>query len=147
MHPAGARNPFDLAPIWKYISVLIPYATYPVLWLLIYFSTLYVILRPSLWPTVVPLCVFAVLYTYSMAKGYLGVFARLTMLLMPVFCIFVGLACGDIFPKIVKRRLLCALVMILMLLLTLPSVLFDWAYGRAMQRRMFANCFVRTCEN
>ena len=34
--PPGARNPFDLRPIWRYFSVLIPYATYPVLWLPIY---------------------------------------------------------------------------------------------------------------
>src|SRR5262249_6904864 len=77
--PRGALDPFDLAPIWNYISVLIPYATYPVLWLLIYVSTLYVILRPSLWPTVVPLFFFAALYTYSMAKAYIDVFARVVM--------------------------------------------------------------------
>jgi hypothetical protein len=130
--PAEARNPFDLMPMWRYASVLIPYAAYPLLWLLIYVSTLYVILRPSLWPTVVPLCLFATLYTYAMAKGYLAAFARLTMLLMPVFCIFVGLAFGGMFPKLVKQAFRCRLVIILMLLLLLPSVLFDWAYGRAM---------------
>ena len=47
--PTGARNPLDLAPVWKYFSVLIPYATYPVLWLVIYLSTIYVISRRSLW--------------------------------------------------------------------------------------------------
>ena len=34
------------------------------------------------------------------------------MLLLPVFCIFAGLALGDILPKLLKRRLLFALVMI-----------------------------------
>lgn len=133
--PPGARNPFDLTPIWKYISVLIPYATYPVLWLLIYVSTIYVILRRSLWPTVVPLCVFAMLYTYSMAKGYLDAFARLTMLLLPVLCILVGLAWGEIFPKIIKRPFVFRLVMIVMVFLIVPSIVFDWAYGQAMKRR------------
>ena len=133
--PAGARNPFDLKPLWRYTSILIPYATYPLLWLLIYISTVYVILRRCLWPTVVPLCLFAALYTYAMAKGYLAAYARLTMLLMPVFCMFVGLAFGGILPKLMKRPLLCRLVIILMLLLLLPSVLFDWAYGRAMSQR------------
>jgi Dolichyl-phosphate-mannose-protein mannosyltransferase len=133
--PAGARNPFDLTPIWKYISVLIPHATYPVLWLLIYVSTIYVILRPSLWPTVVPLCLFAMLYTYSMAKGYLDAFARLTMLLMPVLCIFAGVAWGDILPKIVKRPPVFRLAIIVMVLLIIPSIVFDWAYDQAMKRR------------
>ena len=133
--PAGARNPFDLAPIWPYFSVLIPYATYPILWLLIYLSTLYVTLRRSLWPFVVPLGLFAALYTYSVAKGYLAGYARLTMPLLPVFCIFAGLAFGEIFPKLLKRSLLFRVVMIVTLLLIVPSVLFDWAYGHALQRR------------
>ena len=133
--PADARNPLDLAPIWRYFSVLIPYATYPILWLVIYLSTLYVILRGSFWPAVVPLCIFAALYTYSMAKGYSGVFARQVMLLLPVFCIFAGLALEDILPRLLKRRLLFALVMISILLLIMPTILFDYAYGRAMQRR------------
>jgi hypothetical protein len=133
--PAGAGNPFDLTPIWNYISVLIPHATSPFLWLLIYASTIYVILRPPLWPIVVPLCGFAILYTYSMAKGYLDQFARLTMLLMPILCIFVGLALGAIFPKTVKRPLAFRLVMAFLVLLILPTIVFDWAYDRAMKRQ------------
>lgn len=133
--PAGARNPFDLAPVWRYFSVLIPYATYPVLWLVIYLSTLYVILRRPLWPIVVPLCLFVALYTYSMAKGYLDAFARLVMVLLPVFCIFAGLAFGDMVPKLLKRPVVLSLVMILTLLLTIPSIVFDLAYDRAMRRR------------
>ena len=68
-----------------------------------------------------------------MAKGYTDMFARLAMLLLPVFCIFAGLAFGDIFPKLVKRRVLFVLAMTLILLLTTPTILFDWAYGRAMR--------------
>jgi len=132
--PPGARKPFDLTPIWKYIFLLIPYATYPVLWLLIYVSTIYVILRPSLWSTVIPLWVFAMLYTYSMAKGYVDHFARLTMLLMPLLCIFVGLAWGELFPKIVKRPL-AFIVAVIMVSLILPTIVFDWAYGQAMKLR------------
>ena len=70
-----------------------------------------------------------------MAKGYIDLFARLVMLLLPVFCIFAGMAFGDILPKLLKRRLLFALVMMLILLLIIPTILFDWAYGRAMRRR------------
>jgi len=133
--PAGAANPFDLTPTGKYISVLIPYATYPFLWILIYVSAFYVICRRSLWPTIVPLCLFALLYTYAMAKGYLDSYARLTMLLMPVLCIFVGVACGEIFPKIVKRPVVFGLAIIVMVLLISPSIAFDLAYDQAMKGR------------
>ena len=122
-------------PVWRYFSVLIPYATYPILWLMIYLSTLYVILRRSFRPIVAPLCLFAAFYTYLMAKGYSIVFARQVMLLLPVFCIFAGLAFADILPKLLKRRLLFALVMISVLLLIIPTIVFDWAYGRAMRGR------------
>jgi len=131
----GALNPFDLRPIWKYFSVLIPYATYPVLWLPIYLSTLYVLSRRSLWPTVIPLCFFAALYIYPMAKGYLINSARQVMLLLPVFCIFAGLAFGDILPKLLRRRLLFAVVITLISLLIIPTIIFDCAYGYAMERR------------
>jgi hypothetical protein len=70
-----------------------------------------------------------------MAKNYMDLFARLVMLLLPVFCIFAGMAFGDILSKLFKRRLLFALVMILILLLIMPTILFDWAYGRAMRGR------------
>jgi len=114
---------------------LIPYATYPVLWLPIYLSTLYVLSRRSLWPTVIPLCFFAALYIYPMAKGYLINSARQVMLLLPVFCIFAGLAFGDILPKLLRRRLLFAVVITLISLLIIPTIIFDCAYGYAMERR------------
>jgi hypothetical protein len=124
----------DLGPIWQYVFVLIPYATYPILWLPIYLSTVYVILRRSLWPTVGPLCLFAALYSYPMAKGYPLAFARQVMLLLPVFCIFAGLAFGEVFPKLVKRPFLFGLVTAITLLLIIPSAVFDRAYGQAMGR-------------
>jgi hypothetical protein len=133
--PPGARNPFDLAPIWKYFSMLIPYAAYPLLWVVIYLSALYVILRRSFHHIVIPLCVFVAFYTYPMAKSYIIIFARQVMILLPVFCIFAGLAFEDIFPKLLKRRFLFAVVMISIVLLIIPTIAFDFAYGRAMQRR------------
>ena len=133
--PPGAQNPFDLAPVWKYFSVLIPYATYPCVWLLLYFSALYVIFRRSFHPIIIPLWLFVALYSYPMAKSYINTFARQVMILLPVFCIFAGLAFGDILPKLLKRRLLFALVMSLIALLVIPTILFDFAYDRAMRRR------------
>jgi Dolichyl-phosphate-mannose-protein mannosyltransferase len=132
--PPGARNPFDLALLWRYFSVLIPYATYPLLWLLLYFSTLYVILRRSFHPIIIPLCLFVALYSYPMAKSYINIFARQVMILLPVFCIFAGLALQDILPKLFKRRLLFTVVTMLIALLVIPTILFDFAYGRAMRR-------------
>jgi hypothetical protein len=133
--PPGARNPFDLAPIWAYFSVLIPYATYPLLWVVIYFSAVYVILRRSFHYIVVPLCLFVALYSYPMAKSYSTNFARQVMILLPVFCIFAGLAFGDILSKLLKRRFLFALVMIVIGLLLIPTIAFDFAYDRAMRRQ------------
>ena len=133
--PAGAGKLYDLEPVWKYFSVLIPYATYPFLWLLLYFSTLYVILRRSFHRIVLPLCLFVILYSYPMAKSYINIFARQVMILLPVFCIFAGLAFEDIIPKLLKRRLLFALVMTVIALLVIPTFLFDFAYGSAMRGR------------
>ncbi len=132
--PAGAGKLFDLKPIWKYFSVLIPYATYPILWLVIYLAALYVVVRRSLSHIVLPLCLFAALYTYPMAKGYIVVFARQVMLLLPVFCIFVGLAAERLFARISNRLLRSGLAALLILFI-LPTLLFDWAYDHAMQQR------------
>jgi hypothetical protein len=131
--PAGAGKLLDLQPLWKYFSVLIPYATYPLLWFIIYLAAVYAVFRKSLSHIVLPLCLFSVLYTYPMAKGYIVVFARQVMLLLPVFCIFVGLAAERFFAKVSNRLLQVALAVLLTLFI-LPTVLFDWAYGGAMQQ-------------
>ena len=133
--PPGTQNPLDLAPVWTYFAVLIPYATYPFLWLLFYSAALYVIFRRSFHPIIIPLWISIVLYSYPMAKSYINIFSRQVMILLPVFCIFAGLAFQDILPKLLKRRLLFALVTTLVALLVIPTIVFDFAYGRAMRRR------------
>jgi hypothetical protein len=133
--PPGAGKLFDVEPIWKYFSVLIPYATYPVLWLVIYLAVLFAVFRRSLSHIVLPLCLFTALYTYPMAKGYIVVFARQVMLLLPVCCIFVGLAFERIFTKVSNGWFLSGLVAALLALVIVPTLLFDLAYGQAMQRR------------
>lgn len=133
--PAGATKVFDLEPLWQYFSVLMPYAAYPFLWLLIYLATLFVVVRRSLWQVVLPLCLFAALYTYPMSKGYIVIFARQVMLLLPIFCIFVGLAGKEIFKNVRSRPFLSAGLGVVMAVLILPTLLFDWAYGKAMQGR------------
>lgn len=133
--PPGAGKPFDLEPLWKYFAVLIPYATYPLLWLVIYVAAVYGVFRKSLSHIVLPLCLFTALYTYPMAKGYIVVFARQAMLILPVWCIFVGLASERVLTKVSNRPLLSGLVAALLASLVLPTLLFDWAYGQAMRRR------------
>jgi Dolichyl-phosphate-mannose-protein mannosyltransferase len=133
--PPGAGKPFDLEPVWKYFSVLIPYATYPILWLVIYLAALYTVFRRLLSHIVLPLCLFTALYTYLMAKGYIVIFGRQVMLLLPVCCIFVGLASERVLTKVSNRPLLSGLVAALLASLVLPTLLFDWAYGQAMRRR------------
>jgi len=133
--PPGAQNLFNLTPLWTYFSVLIPYATYPFLWLLLYFSALYVIFRRSFHPIIIPLWLFVLLYSYPMAKSYINLFSRQVMILLPTFCIFAGLAFQDILPRLLKRRVLFVLVTTLIALVIIPTMLFDFAYGRAMQRR------------
>ena len=115
--------------------MLVPYATYPLLWVVSYFSALYVIVCRRFRHIGIPLCLFVAFYSYPMAKSYINVFARQVMILLPVFCIFAGLAFEDMLPKLLKRRLMFALVMILVVLLVIPTILFDWAYGRAMRGR------------
>ncbi len=131
--PAGAAKLYDLKPLWEYFSFLIPYATYPFLWLLIYFSALYVLLCRSFRHIVIPLCLFVAFYSYPMAKSYIDIFARQVMILLPVFCIFAGLMFHDLFSRLGKRPLLSGLVATGLALLIIPTVVFDWSYDKAMQ--------------
>jgi dolichyl-phosphate-mannose-protein mannosyltransferase len=128
--PAGATKLFNLTPLWKYVAALIPYAMYPLLWLPAYASILYLCFQRKLYHVTLPLLLFALIYTYPMAKGYLVVFARQVMLLLPVFCILIGIALNEL----ARHRLVRNVGVLLLILTALPSIAFDWAYVRAMQR-------------
>ncbi|MEO6872700.1 MAG: glycosyltransferase family 39 protein [Chthoniobacterales bacterium] len=132
--PPGATKMFDFTPLLKYFSTLIPYASYPLLWIVLYLAAAAVFLRRSLWPIVLPLFLFSALYTYPMAKGYIVVFARQVMLLLPVFCIFLGLAAKFALDKTRERPSVVRGLAGLITLLILPTVAFDVAYDRAMSR-------------
>jgi hypothetical protein len=126
----------NLSTLWKYISLLIPVAMYPVLWLLPYVAICYLCLRPELFAKSLPLLLFSLLYLYFMAKGYLvPIFARPTMLLFPGFCILLGLACGDLLLRLKKQRIAVVLLTSIFFLLVVPSIVFDVAYVQAMQRK------------
>jgi Dolichyl-phosphate-mannose-protein mannosyltransferase len=126
----------NLSTLWTYLAHLIPFAMYPLLWLVFYCAILYLVFRRSLYSLSVPILIFSLLYLYFMGKGYLApYFARITMLLFPGFCVLVGIALSDLQFRMRDRRvppilLSCALVLILG-----SSVVFDIAYDRAMQQK------------
>ena len=122
----------NLSVVWKYITYLIPFAMYPFLWLIPYCAILYLVFRRGLYNQSVPILIFSFLYLYFMAKGYLGpYFARTSMLLFPGFCVLCGIAYRDLLLRLKDRRI----VAVALLLVLGPSVFFDVAYGRAMQRK------------
>lgn len=126
----------NVSVVWQYLTYLIPYAMYPLLWVIFYCLILYLVFRSSLYSRSLPLLIFSLLYLYFMGKGYLGpFFARATMLLFPGFCILAGLACNDLLSRF-KNKPTVTLVLAGALLLVLgPSVLFDVAYSRAMRHK------------
>jgi len=71
-----------------------------------------------------------------MGKGYFApYFARITMLLFPGFCVLVGIAGSDL-QLILRKKSPTAVVLTgALLLVFVSSILFDIAYGRAMQQK------------
>jgi len=131
-----ASNLLNPWVVWKYASFLIPFAMYPLLWLLPYFAILYLCFRRSLYHQSLPIMIFSGLYLYFMAKGYVGpYFARATMLLFPGFCILLGLAVSDLWLLLKRHRAAAISLITAPLLLALPSVAFDVAYVKAMPQR------------
>lgn len=126
----------NLAVIWRYISYLIPYAMYPLLWLVPYSAMFYLLFRARIYGQSLPLLIFSALYLYFMAKGYYGpYFARATMLLFPGFCVLVGIAFADLQLHVNNKRMLAVSSIAAILLTFAPSVAFGIAYDRAMQRK------------
>ena len=126
----------NLSVIWRYVTYLIPYAMYPVLWLGPYCAIVYLLFRRSLYSLSVPILIFSFLYLYFMGKGYLGpYFARITILLFPGFCVLVGIACNDLQSKVRNKRTTAVVLSGALLLVMVPSIIFDLAYDRAMQQK------------
>jgi len=126
----------NLSVIWRYVTYLIPFAMYPVLWLAPYCAIVYLLFRRSLYSLSVPILIFSFLYLYFMGKGYLGpYFARITILLFPGFCVLVGIACNDLQSKVRNKRTTAVVLSGALLLVMVPSIIFDLAYDRAMQQK------------
>ena len=129
------RQLVNLSVVWRYITYLIPFAMYPLLWLVFYCAIVYLVFRRSLYSLSVPILIFSLLYLYFMGKGYLGPYAaRVTMLLFPGFCVLVGIGCSDLQLTLRNKRATAVVLSGALLLVMVPSIIFDLAYDRAMQQ-------------
>jgi hypothetical protein len=136
LHEFSAGQLFNLAVVWEYVTYVLPFAMYPLLWLVPYCAILYLVFRRSLYNLSVPILIFSLLYLYFMGKGYLGpYFARITMLLFPGFCILVGIVCADLQLRLRNNSAFALVITCAFILVLGPSVVFDIAYGRAMQQK------------
>jgi hypothetical protein len=136
LHEFNRSQLLNLAVPWRYVTYVIPFAMYPLLWLVPYCAILYLLFKRSLYSLSVPILIFSFLYLYFMGKGYLApYFARITMLLFPGLCVLVGIAVSDLQLRLGNKRRLAVLLTVALLLMVGPSVLFDIAYDRAMQQK------------
>src|SRR5437870_1630319 len=136
LHQFSRSQLVNLLVLLRYVTYLIPFAMYPLLWLVPYCAILYLLFRRSVYRLSVPILIFSFLYLYLMGKGYLGpYFARITMLLFPGFCILVGIVCADLQLRLRNNRALAVVLTGALLLILAPSIVFDTAYGRAMQQK------------
>jgi len=136
LHEFSVSRLLNLAVVWRYITYVIPFAMYPMLWLVPYCAIFYLLFRRSLYNLSAPILIFSFLYLYFMGKGYFApYFARITMLLFPGFCVLVGIAGCDL-QLILRKKSPTAVVLTgALLLVFVPSILFDIAYSRAMQQK------------
>ena len=136
LHEFSRSQLANLSVVWSYVTYLIPFAMYPLLWLLPYCAIVYILFRPNLYRLSSPILIFSILYLYVMGKGYLGpYFARITMLLFPGFCVLVGIALADLPRRLRDKQILAGASICALLFLIGPSVVFDMAYTRAMQHK------------
>jgi len=136
LHEFSSSQFANLSVVWRYITYLIPFAMYPLLWLLPYCAIVYILFRPNLYSLSIPILIFSLLYLYMMGKGYLGpYFGRITMLLFPGFCVLVGIALANLPQRLRDKRILAVASTCALLFVIGPSVVFDVAYSRAMQQK------------
>lgn len=136
LHEFSPGRLLNLAVLWRYITYVIPLATYLLLWLVFYCAILYLVFRRRLYSEGIPILIFFLLYLYVMGKAYLGpYFARPAMLLFPGFCILVGMACADLQFRLRNHRAPAIVLIAALLVIVGSSLAFDVAYDRAMQQK------------
>ena len=136
LHEFSGSQLLNLSILWRYVTYVIPFAMYPLLWLVPYCAILYLLFKRSLYSFSTPILIFSLLHLYLMGKGYFApYFARITMLLFPGFCVLVGMAGADLQLKLRNKRTMTVVLIGVLLLVFVPSIVFDIAFGRAMQRK------------
>jgi dolichyl-phosphate-mannose-protein mannosyltransferase len=136
LHEFSGSQLVNLSALWSYVTYVISFAMYPLLWLVPYCAILYLLLRRNLYSLSAPILIFSFLYLYFMGKGYLAPhFARITMLLFPGFCVLAGIAVADLQLRLRNKRTMAVVSTGALLLVFVPSIFFDIAYGRAMQQK------------
>jgi hypothetical protein len=135
-HEFSGSQLVNLAVLWRYVTYVIPFATYPLLWLVPYCAIVYLVFRRRLYSLSASILIFSLLYLYFMGKAYLGpYFARVTMLLFPGFCVLLGIVWADLHLRLRNNRALAVVLTGAFILVLGLSVVFDMAYGRAMQQK------------
>lgn len=153
---ATAKNEFylsnllDLSRVWVYIRDLIPHGTLPGLWIIFYFSVIYLLFRKQYYRYTIPLILFIPIYMYPMAKGYFSpMFIRAMLVIFPVFAILSAIAIADLMQLIktsfhqksqpcfapnfshyaeAMNLIVCALVSAILL----STLAYDFAYVKGM---------------
>jgi dolichyl-phosphate-mannose-protein mannosyltransferase len=136
LHEFSGSQLVNLTSVWSYVTYVIPFAMYPLLWLVPYCAILYLLFRRNLYSLSAPIMIFSLLYLYFMGKGYLAPhFARIAMPLFPGFCLLVGVAGADLELTLRNKRTMAVVSTGALLLVFVPSISFDIAYGRAMRQK------------
>ncbi len=135
-HEFSGSQLLNLSVLWRYVAYLMPFAMYPLLWVVPYCAVLYLLFNRRLYNLSIPILIFSLLYLYLMGKGYLApYFARITMLLFPGLCVLVGIAWGDLQLQMRNKRILAVVLTCVLVLIVGSAVIFDIAYDRAMQQK------------
>ncbi len=136
LHEFSGSRLVNLSVLWRCVTYAIPFAMYPLLWLVPYCAILYLLFRRKLYSLSVPILIFSLLYLYFMGKGYFGGYvARVTMLLFPGFCVLAGIAFSDLWLALRNKPAMAVVLTGALLVILGPSIVFDVAYGRAMQQK------------
>jgi hypothetical protein len=132
-HAFTSSGLFDLSPFLRYLTFLIPYGMFPLLWILPCLAVLYLCFRPSEYPLTIPLLLFLLIYLYPMSKGYSIAYARATMPIFPPLAVLIGIALAEV--QFGRRAALSFYLTFILAIVMVPSILFDWVYTRAMRHR------------
>ncbi len=129
-------NLFSLFRLLAYVIEIIPYGTYPLLWLLFYGSVFFLLFRKSSYRYSIPLLVMLFGYLYGMGKGYLTgpLFIRAVILMFPGFAILFGLAVAECFHLYKDRKYVWRGLLALAIAVLSASAVYDISYGLALER-------------